>query len=273
MKPDGRVTLADIFRAARGGGLSDTELRLWLVVRSLEDKEHGCYADTETLAHHIRRSESFVRKARASMVGRGWLRVARRGPKSGETRAVLPEEVPAGEHLDVPAGEHLEVPVGERQGKEVPEEVPEEVPLGEYPPKPPYVESTGSTGSTGNGASSKARRNPSEMAVFEYWAQRRAEALGVRGPRMQPTPKRLGKIRARLAEGYTEEQLKRAVDAVLASDFHRSGGHTDIELICRDQAHVEQYLSRAPAPEDDFVAREAQRLAELEASGGVRLDG
>lgn len=84
------------------------------------------------------------------------------------------------------------------------------------------------------------------VEVFDYWASERHRALGLNGtsPRQQKTKKRLSKIRARLKEGYTPADLKRAIDVVLASDFHRENGHTDIELICRDQAHVEQYLSR-----------------------------
>jgi len=97
----------------------------------------------------------------------------------------------------------------------------------------------------------KERPNEDEEVsrVFDYWQRRRAEALGkTTGPAMKATLKRTSKIRARLAEGYTPEQLMAAVDSVLGSDFHVTGGHTDIELICRDQAHVERYRARAPRP-------------------------
>lgn len=85
------------------------------------------------------------------------------------------------------------------------------------------------------------------MAVFTYWAHARHRALGLNGegPKQIPTARRLSKIKARLAEGYTVEDLKRAVEGVLASEYHLKGGYTDIELICRDQAHVERYIEWA----------------------------
>ena len=85
-----------------------------------------------------------------------------------------------------------------------------------------------------------------EWAVFGYWRDRREQVLGrSSGPRIQPIKKRRFRIRARLAEGYTPDQLERAVDGCLSTDFNIRNGHTDIELICRDQQHVEQYLARA----------------------------
>ena len=83
--------------------------------------------------------------------------------------------------------------------------------------------------------------------LFDYWAGRRAVAIGKNdgGPPMKATDQRLGKIRARLKEGYTIDQLKAAIDGCLSNPFNVEGGHTDIELICRDQKHVEQYRARA----------------------------
>lgn len=85
-------------------------------------------------------------------------------------------------------------------------------------------------------------------SVFDYWAHARHRALGLNGegPRQVATPRRMSRIRARLKEGYAVAQLKRAIDGVLASEYHLKGGYTDIELICRDQAHVERYMAMAP---------------------------
>ena len=88
--------------------------------------------------------------------------------------------------------------------------------------------------------------NPTQEAavqeVFDYWEKRRAEVLGkTTGPAMKATEKRLSKIRARLNEEYTPEQLREAVDGCLSNPFNVENGHLDIELICRDQAKVEQY--------------------------------
>ena len=57
-----------------------------------------------------------------------------------------------------------------------------------------------------------------------------------------------------------EVQLKEAIDGCLASPFHLAGGHLDIELICRDQQHVERY--RAMRQDTDTASD----------SFGVKLD-
>jgi hypothetical protein len=61
------------------------------------------------------------------------------------------------------------------------------------------------------------------------------------------TPKRLKAIRARLYDGYTEDQLLRAIDGCKASAFHmgandRERRYDDLTLICRDGEHVEQFI-------------------------------
>lgn len=94
----------------------------------------------------------------------------------------------------------------------------------------------------------RAKDDAMALVVFKYWAEERHRVLGLNGegPKQVPTKRRLAKIRARLEEGYTPAELRSAIDGVLASEFHLAGGHTDIELICRDQAHVERYIRRAP---------------------------
>lgn len=52
------------------------------------------------------------------------------------------------------------------------------------------------------------------------------------------------KIKARLAEGYTAEQLCAAIDGNAASDFHVSGGHTQLELIVRNAVQVDRFLEK-----------------------------
>ena len=68
---------------------------------------------------------------------------------------------------------------------------------------------------------------------------------------MQPTGKRVSKIRARLGEGYSPDQLKDAVLGCLSNPFNVERGYTDIELICRSQAKVEQYRALKDTGKDD----------------------
>ena len=88
------------------------------------------------------------------------------------------------------------------------------------------------------------------IAVFEYWRDAREQVLGRNGSgvRMKPTEKRISKVRARLREGYSVEQLKSAVDGCLSRPFNVENGHLGLELICRDQDHVERYLASRPKP-------------------------
>lgn len=80
--------------------------------------------------------------------------------------------------------------------------------------------------------------------VFNHWRDARARAMDKdRGPRMKPTGKRMSKIRARLKDGYSVEDLCRAALGCLSSRQNVEHGHTDAELIYRDQQKVEQYLA------------------------------
>lgn len=88
-KRDGRSTLADIFTAARHGGLTALEFRLWAVVRSYESPV--CRASSATLAHDLDVSVSAVEKTRARLVRDGWIELEHRGPKAPVLRAVVPD--------------------------------------------------------------------------------------------------------------------------------------------------------------------------------------
>lgn len=82
--------------------------------------------------------------------------------------------------------------------------------------------------------------------VFAYWQ----EAMGKQSASL--TPQRRDKIRIRLRDGYTVDQLKAAVDGCRASphnmgDNDRGRPFNDIELILRNETNVEKFLELAPA--------------------------
>lgn len=102
-------------------------------------------------------------------------------------------------------------------------------------------------------SSSDEPTTPSEgdqiRAVFGHWL-----AVMRRNPKTTKLDaKREGKIRARLREGRTVEDLCRAIDGCRASSWHMGDNpdgkrHDDVELICRDAAHVERFAGEtAPA--------------------------
>jgi hypothetical protein len=97
--------------------------------------------------------------------------------------------------------------------------------------------------------------DPKVEAIFEYWSSKRAKAIGLSaGPKMKLTQARAAKVAARLAEGYTEEQLREAIDGCLSNDYNVTNGYTDIELIMRNQGKVEQYRSWSKAHTKSSVA-------------------
>lgn len=82
--------------------------------------------------------------------------------------------------------------------------------------------------------------------VWEHYVSQYGKLVSKQGAaRLVPTKKRISKVRARKKEGYSDDELKRAIDTVLSSEYHREHGFVDLELICRDQGHVEQYLLRS----------------------------
>ena len=115
--------------------------------------------------------------------------------------------------------------------------------------------------------------------VFEHWQTARTHPLA------KLTRERAAKIRARLREGYSVEDLKAAIDGVEQSPHHRGENDEgriwdDLELICRNGSKVEMFrelargagrvtpISRAPnrAPNraQEAIDEQLAHVAELE---------
>lgn len=78
--------------------------------------------------------------------------------------------------------------------------------------------------------------------VFLFWKEtfRKTDRTALKGVRET-------KIKARLNEGYSVDEIKQAVLNVSCSQHHIDGGYTDIELICRDQSHLDKYIAMGGA--------------------------
>lgn len=99
---DGRATLRDIFAVARDGRLTAEELRLWLLYRSFESREHGGFPGDDLLADLMDRSPRSVQGYRAELLEKGYLDQTLRGPKPAHYRAVLPEAPSEAERTEEP---------------------------------------------------------------------------------------------------------------------------------------------------------------------------
>jgi len=80
--------------------------------------------------------------------------------------------------------------------------------------------------------------------IYEHWKE------VMEKPRALLTDQRRDKIEARLKEGYSVEDCKKAIDGCRGSDFHmgkneRNTQYNDIELIFRNGTKFEQFVSRA----------------------------
>ena len=77
--------------------------------------------------------------------------------------------------------------------------------------------------------------------IFAYWQT----TLG--HPRARLTADRKAAVRRRLAEGYSIDEIKRAIDGCKASPFHQGENdagavYDDLTLICRSGSKLEQFI-------------------------------
>ena len=123
-----------------------------------------------------------------------------------------------------------------------------------------WYQNNGNTGNEiGNGGNAEIRANNhkpitnnqepltknkyvNEVAeVFEFWKTTFGKMATTK-----LSDERKRKIIARLKDGYTVEQIKQAIVNCSQNEFNIAGGHTDIELICRDVKHLERYMELKP---------------------------
>lgn len=79
-------------------------------------------------------------------------------------------------------------------------------------------------------------------SIFTYWK------TVMDKPEARLTADRRAKIQARLRDGYTEEQIKQAIDGCRASSWHMGENpngkqYNDLELICRNGAKLESFMA------------------------------
>jgi hypothetical protein len=101
--------------------------------------------------------------------------------------------------------------------------------------------------------------------LFGFWQQKMTL------PKAKFTAGRRRAVLARLAEGYTVGQIRRAIAACSASEWHcgqndRKTAYNDLTLICRSGEQVEKFLAMAdahgaPEADDNPELRKLQREA------------
>ncbi len=96
-------------------------------------------------------------------------------------------------------------------------------------------------------------RKLTAMELFRYW-QRECEHTAAR-----PTPERLSKVVARLRDGYSAAEIRKAIDGAKHSAFENDDGKRfdDLELICRNGTKLEQFIERGLKSTGDIVVEQA----------------
>ena len=109
--------------------------------------------------------------------------------------------------------------------------------------------------------SSKPTTSSDVDVVFDYWRST------LKHPDAKLTPKRRAKILGRFKEGYTVDDLRRAVDGCAQSAFHQGVNdnakvYDDLELICRSGEKVEQFKTYSEQGDTNgtIIRRHASRV-------------
>ncbi len=97
-------------------------------------------------------------------------------------------------------------------------------------------------------SSTEGPESPGARVVFEHWC-----AVMEKGDRAKFKGKRRRAVLARLKDGYSPEDLMAAVDGCAKTPHNmgqndRGERYDDLELICRDETHVERFRANATAP-------------------------
>lgn len=110
-----------------------------------------------------------------------------------------------------------------------------------------------------------AREDLIPPAIFDHWAQ----AMGKK--RAKLTPERRKKITARLKDGYTEGDIRLAIDNCARSEFHLGKNdagreYNDLTLICRNGSKLEEFRDMgSEQPSDRYTDIDTEARERLEA--------
>ncbi|WLF84812.1 YdaU family protein [Moraxella sp. ZY210820] len=77
--------------------------------------------------------------------------------------------------------------------------------------------------------------------IFEFW-----KSVFGKNASTQFSDKRKAKVIARLKDGYSIDEIKKAIHNVSQNEFNVVNEYIDLELICRDVEHLERYRDLTP---------------------------
>lgn len=178
----------------------------------------GSWPSVETIAREAKVSERTVTRSFSRLVELG--EIVERGKSRAGTRVW--DLAKMGVTSATAGGDNLSV----ENGQDVTRSVLE--PSRTTPPNPPRGGTDG--------------EEPPVREVYDHWRQARKRT---RANYETMSPARARKIRTRLREGFTVEDLKLAIDAVDIDDWKDRARHDDITVIFRSREQVERFLEMA----------------------------
>jgi hypothetical protein len=97
-----------------------------------------------------------------------------------------------------------------------------------------------------NNSNVEVSETQAEQALFDYWR----EQCGHSDAKF--TADRRAKLRSRRREGYTDEQIRQAIDGAAKAPFVNDAGKRfdDLELVCRTGSKLESFIGRKAATGD-----------------------
>ena len=238
----------DSVASTDGPSIATTRHVLLTLSLHMDTTGSQCFPSHRSLAERTGLSRRAVCAHLGLAVDLKWISRGRREGASGqgwrrnEYRATLPKVLTQGKHVaeegdepdDIKVGNEVQhvTPEGGERGSARPAEggEPDDIKVGNEVP---------TNQSVNQRTTNTSKCSKDVFAVFDYWQARRSEIPNTK--KAKPTDKRLSKVRARLDDDYTVEELKQAIDGCLSSRKNVEGRYIDLELICRDDQHVTQY--------------------------------
>lgn len=225
--------------------MSSTELGLrekamWGRLEAFADGEGVCRETNERLGHQLNLSKRQVQRLLSSLENEGYLR--REFERDEKGQIVERRLVPTHPHRD---SDFVTTPMTEPESRQIGEDARGN---GGNPEKDgmPILSSRSSlyTQEQLEGLSEEER---AVRVVWEHYLSRYADRYSEhRADRLKlDTCGREGHIRARLEEGYSPEELCRAIDGNFSDDWYRDRDKHELEFIVRNQSRVEEFLSKA----------------------------
>jgi hypothetical protein len=196
------------------------------------------------LAREARCVRSTAIRAVGSLVDKGLLAVVPRRDESGDRTSNLYRLEVVASRDQVVAQEDHPIAHDDHRGRA---RRPRVVAQGDHGGRPMRPRRNPMEGTQPEGTQGRDLDSDSVRAVFDHWATKRAATTRTPVARLKLTAERRRKIQARLREGYTADDLQLAIDGIFATPFNVEKGFLDVELACRDAAHVDRYSATARA--------------------------